>query len=366
MNIDQAEYNRLLGYPRNHELTGRAKELSDWARAWYSEHGRPWTYSREAQWPSDRFNSPRLARMLVDAESHGVVVAAISAGPELEAEAHRLWLEEKPDEYFFLEMYGSVVVEHLVMTTGARLCDWAEKQCMSVLPHYSPGYPEWDISDQGRLLELIQPPDRLEVLESGALRPKKSLLAVFGLTRHRPQESLIPCRNCSYAPCQYRRSPHVGQDSILRPVSNRPYSVNPKALSRWTRERLTLTPQPDGSTEALFRYDGSTCTNTGRPLTFHYRVTVGPRESGYPIREQHCVPAPGDTGHTYMCEYIRNDGALITAIENEKPLLGRPLDEVLAWRRADSLTACYCDAGSREHKWGLVLETIHYALEKQS
>ena len=56
---------------------------------------------------------------------------------------------------------------------------------MAVLPHYSPGYPEWDIAEQPRLLAADQPPRRalpvpLEVLDSGMLRPKKSLLAVFG------------------------------------------------------------------------------------------------------------------------------------------------------------------------------------------
>ena len=48
INVDQAEYQRLLGYPRGKELEGRAKELSDWARAWYAEHGRPWVYVRQA------------------------------------------------------------------------------------------------------------------------------------------------------------------------------------------------------------------------------------------------------------------------------------------------------------------------------
>ena len=27
---------------------------------------------------------------------------------------------------------------------------------MAVLPHYSPGYPEWDIGQQPRLLDLIR------------------------------------------------------------------------------------------------------------------------------------------------------------------------------------------------------------------
>ena len=54
----------------------------------------------------------------------------------------------------------------------------------------------------------------------------------------------------------------------------------------------------------MFRYEGTTCTNMGRPLQFDYRVTVGPRDEGYPIREQHCEPAAGDEGYTSMCRYL--------------------------------------------------------------
>ena len=159
----------------------------------------------------------RLAKTLSSSDAHGAVVVAVSAGPELELEARKLWEEGKPDEYFFLEVYGSAVVEHLVTMTGARLCAWAEGRHMAVLPHYSPGYPEWPIDEQPRLLDLINrargqlPPVPVDVLESGMLRPKKSLLAVFGVTRHvdRVQRltDLVPCDNCSFLTCQYRRSP---------------------------------------------------------------------------------------------------------------------------------------------------------------
>ena len=55
-------------------------------------------------------------------------------------------------------------------------------------------------------------------------------------------------------------------------------------------------------------------------------------------------------------------GALIDAIAGEKPLAGRPLDDVLGWDRPAIGPGCYCEPSARQHKWGLVLETIHYAL----
>jgi hypothetical protein len=397
VHVQPAEYKRLLGLPADYEMTGRVSELAENARAWYAKFGRPWLYARSC----DRveiagdavslnavaFHSPPLRKMFDVAEADSAVVAAVSAGPELEREAHSLWKAGKPDEYFFLEMYGSAVVEYLIALTGARLCAWAETHDIAVLPHYSPGYPEWNIAEQGQLLALVResrsqsPAAEIEVLESGMLRPKKSLLAVFGLSGNselaRPLTSLALCENCSYMSCEYRRAPfqgvvtpsattngsELGKGAAELPTSrDTNYSINVKALRRWVDERLVLDRRDDGTIEARFRYDGTTCTNLGRPLAFDYRVVLGPREENYRIREQYCSPASGDTGHTYMCRYMNNAEHLMVAIDREKPLIGHALEEVLTWHRAVDMAGCFCEPASRKYKWGLVLETIHFAL----
>lgn len=403
--VKVAEYKRLLGFPRHHLIEGRAKELAEFALNWYVKHGRAWTYARHVSdiqilddgilIEQEAFKSSRLRNTLLQAEADGVFLVAASAGPEIEEEAQRLWLEEKPDEYFFLEVFGSAVVEHLVTMAGAKLCDWAERQGMAVLPHYSPGYPEWDISEQSRLLNLIlrgatsKLPGPLEVLESGMLRPKKSLLAVFGLTKHTSRVAkltgLNPCENCSYVPCQYRRAPYLrsprrvdldlgaaADEKIDQPAAaiapldpSAKYTVNTKALARWAAERLKLNVVADGSIDALFHYEGTTCSNMGRTLRFEYSVKLGPVEQGYPILAQKCVPASGDDGYTFMCRYRNEPETLMTAIEQERPLLGRPLNDVLTWTHDSASAGCYCDPLSRIHKWSLVLQTIHYALAKR-
>jgi hypothetical protein len=385
------EYVRLLGYPRGWVLEGRAHELADWARDWYAKNGRPWFYARQAEnfeiagdsllIDGVPFTSKRLQGTLQQAKAHSVILVAVGAGPEAEEESRRRWQDEKPDEYFFLEIFASAIVEHLAATTGARLCDWAEQHGMAVLPHYSQGYPEWDIAEQSRLLELMMRtrkesfPSRVEAFDSGMLRPKKTLLAVFGLTRHterlRRLTELVPCENCSFGPCQYRRAPYRrsprswGEQLPVR-ISvldrNAEYSVNRKALQRWADERLSMHANPNGSLDIVFRYEGTTCTNMGRTLAFDYRVKLGPRAEGYPILEQRCAPATGDSGHAAMCRYLENPVDLMTAIDREKPLSGEPLNAVLSWRRKPSAAGCYCEPSSRDHKWGLVLETIHYAL----
>jgi len=399
VDVQAVEYIRLLGYPRGWELRDRARELADWARTWYEAHGQPWVYARESRdlringdtivVDGVPFTTARLRNTFESAGAHSAILVAASAGPELEEEAQARWRDGKPDEYFFLEVYGSAVVEHLVTMTGARLCAWADGEASAVLPHYSPGYPDWSIDEQARLFQLLSAASPsmfpLKVLDSGMLQPKKSLLAVFGLTRHtdrvRRLTDLSPCENCSFMTCQYRRTPYRRArrpSSLELPLSadempveadpldrNAKYSVSLKALQRWSAERLTMATRIDGTVDAVFKYEGTTCTNMGRPLKFHYHVTLGPREEGYPIREQSCRPAPGDEGYTSMCKYISDPDQLMASIDREKPLLGQPLDEVVRWPRPSSPAGCYCEASSRQHKWGLVLETLHYVLAQQ-
>lgn len=400
VNVLESEYKRLLGFPTDYALEGRVRELADWARRWYADHGKPWIYARAmpleltpggVRFHHTEFGAERLHQQLKNAESDTVFLAAVSAGKQCEEMARILWLENKPDEYFFMEMYGSAVVEHLTTQVGARICSWAEENGRTVLPHYSPGYSGWDTSDQNRLFEVIQTtagkfPRDLRVLSSGMLQPKKSLLAVFGITeqieRVRKFADLIPCENCSFSPCQYRRAPYRRALPQLEDVTqlqprngkasetifdtgshleqNAHYSINLRALRKWSQERLKLHRTGAHSIEAKFRYEGTTCSNLGRPLAYDYVVKL--EGNDYQIVEVTCSPAPEDTGHAAMCEFITHGERLSSAIASEKPLIGGSLNDVLTWKRPFSPAGCYCDQDSRMHKWGLVLEVIHYAL----
>lgn len=400
--VAEAEYRRLLGYPPGHTPGVRARELAAWARQWYATHGRPWIYLREVplefsadanavQLDGTTITSAQLRDHLRNADAKRAVLVAVGAGRACEQNARELWEQQKPDEYFFLEIFGSAVVEHLVASMSGRICDLAERDDFMAVPHYSPGYAGWDVTDQHTLFDLIRRrqtqrwPEELDVLPSGMLRPKKSLLAVFGLAARTPATlnapHLVPCEACSFNPCQYRRAPYrhaanargTTAASPSLPFSpamgapltlNASYSINPRALAKWAQERVQLTPQPDGTTQARFRFDGTTCSNMGRLLAFDYDVMLGPAARRFPILAASCCPAPDDTGHQHMCAYLSDAAGLMAAIAAEKPLLGRPLDEVLAWKRQPRPSGCFCDNESRAHKWGLALEAIHFALVK--
>jgi hypothetical protein len=143
---------------------------------------------------------------------------------------------------------------------------------------------------------------------------------------------------------------------------NAAYSVSEKALAKWSDERTQLVERKDRTIEALFRFEGTTCSNLGYPLRFDYRVVLDSPENDYRILDATCGPSPGDEGYTLMCKYLKDADGLMSAIETEKPLLGKPLDDVFGWDRKFSPTGCYCDTAGRAHKWGLALEVIHFAL----
>jgi hypothetical protein len=376
VNVQDAEYVRLLGYPKEHRLTGRAAELAAWARSWFMANARPWVYAREASLEivgeslridGDEFPSKALLDHLRRAEASRVALVAVSAGAESETHAAAFWREGKPDEYFFLEVFASAAVESLVASLSGRLCEGFGGEGLVAIPHYSPGYSGWDVAEQPRLFDLIRRgksqefPGALETLASGMLRPKKSLLALVGLAPRTASNqaalSQTPCVRCAFSPCQYRRAPY-------RYASPGRYSINERALKKWAEERVQVEMLPDGSVLATFRFDGTTCSNEGQPLAFDYRVQLDRAGDGFVIAQSDCRPAEGDEGHRRMCEYLRDKDELMRALAEEKPLFGRPLDEVLQWTQPTAPSGCHCLPENRAHKWRLALEAIHFRLSQ--
>ncbi|MGB8317743.1 MAG: hypothetical protein WCE54_06445, partial [Ignavibacteriaceae bacterium] len=118
----------------------------------------------------------------------------------------------------------------------------------------------------------------------------------------------------------------------------------------------------DNSVEAKFRYEGTTCSNMGRQIEFDYIINLSSPEDFYKIISMGCCPAQDNDGYKFMCEYINDSESILHSIEIEKPLIGKSINEILNWQYKFSPEGCYCKPESREHKWGLVLEVLHYAL----
>ncbi len=235
--VEDGEYHRLLGWPPDRPLEGALAAHAAEARAWYAESGRPWAATRRIEVrgvdatrvhlaTGASFHGAAFVRRLADVESHAVVAAALTAGPEIEREARRRWADGKPDEGFFLDRFGAAVVEALVRWLSRQLCRAAEPAGETVMFHLSPGCGSWPLSEQrllhGRLAESgagrAAPGLRADsagertgpvrLLESGGLEPGPSLLAVLALSRRSGRATAADaCRTCDLGGCAFRRAP---------------------------------------------------------------------------------------------------------------------------------------------------------------
>jgi hypothetical protein len=165
--VEEREYARLLGYPWGTELEGAVRERAEQARQWYAENGKPRVYC-------------------VPENVH--TVAAITAGREVDFEVERLWDLGLVDEAYFLDRYAAGVVEKLARELGS---------------HRTPGTGGMPFEDQFTLFAQIAPLNpEMEILESGMLNPKNSLLALITDDARRHDNV---CVGCDMPGCTFRR-----------------------------------------------------------------------------------------------------------------------------------------------------------------
>jgi hypothetical protein len=195
------------------------------------------------------------------------------------------------------------------------------------------------------------------VLPSGGLKPAKSTLAVFAVACAGREEVAE-----DYWQDLYREL------SLNKNVDNEAasYAFSFNVLEGWKKKRLELSEDGD-ELQAVFRFDGSTCTNLGLPLRFEYRVELSREKTGgYRMERFACKPHPEDTGHKGMCSYLADAEAILEKIGQPPALPGRSLEKVLKWTPPSSPAGCLCSQSSRDHKWRIVLQTLHYSLLKES
>ena len=359
---------RHLGMPSGVELDPGFLRHLERSREWFSAHASPWSAVklRRIEFVDDErvhleggivFKSDVLADGFRSTGAGAVAAVGISAGAEVDAEIDRLFKAGQPDDAMFLNAHAIAFVEHLRKRGADHLREAVAAQGLLALPFYSPGYEGWRLEDQQALLSALDDEGPVEVLESGALTPEKSTLLCIGLS---PRLELAGEANSATFWDRQSRAATV--------LHERPeYGFARKTLKKWARDRLTLIAKPSGSIQAIFRVSGSTCANMGLPLAFEYRVDLKPETGGsYRLQNCRCAPAENDTNHRSTCLYLSNPEAMIAGM-NEKPQLeGGRIEDALHWNPDVSPAGCLCLRSSRDHKWRVVFQTIHFALAENS
>lgn len=209
---------RLLGYregrtrlaERDLDLVERGIELAREASAPAVSLAYCAVAAREgevaAALPGVGWRSRSLARLLAGAD--GVSLVAATLGPGVDELTQHLFAHEEYALATIVDAAGSALIHGLAEWVRAHLAGRASPALLT--PLYGPGYGDWAIEEQGRLLELAGGTAiGLTSTETCYLLPQKSLVGLMGWLP--PGEGAAGagpgCARCSLADCDYRVRP---------------------------------------------------------------------------------------------------------------------------------------------------------------
>lgn len=135
-----------------------------------------------------------------------VVILAATVGDSIEAEISAQFAQGNYTQALLLDAAATTAVETAIDQLEAALRQRFQKEGLRLCQRFSPGYGDWDIRVQPRMLVLAQA-ERIGVslTESCMLTPRKSVTALIGLTQEAPRIEARACRDCNLTDCPARK-----------------------------------------------------------------------------------------------------------------------------------------------------------------
>ncbi len=136
-----------------------------------------------------------------------LAAALCTIGSALEERVGELFSQQEFAAASILDSVGSVAVENVADQLNHFLCQQASNNGLNPGPRLSPGYGNWNLTDQKVLFKLV-PGERIGIKlnEQCMMLPLKSISFCLGMGKTmRYQNGINPCRHCGMKICQYRR-----------------------------------------------------------------------------------------------------------------------------------------------------------------
>ena len=151
------------------------------------------------------FESKVIAPLLEQCEKAAVFLVTI--GEHLEEMAYRLAEDGLIVQATVLDAIGSVAAEGVADYVQGKIKETANNQGLVISQRFSPGYCDWDISQQRTVFWAVSGDSMGIHLTDGCLMiPRKSISGVIGIgPRDSNVENYNPCRTCDKHDCQGRR-----------------------------------------------------------------------------------------------------------------------------------------------------------------
>lgn len=151
------------------------------------------------------FKSRNIARLLKHCPK--VAVFLVTIGSHLEEESHRLAQDGLILHSATMDAIGSAAVEEVICFVQSRIEEMAGTQGLVSSLRFSPGYCDWDITQQEALFRIVSGAAvGVQLTERYLMIPQKSVSGIIGLG---PPDGNVtnynPCETCKKYDCPGRR-----------------------------------------------------------------------------------------------------------------------------------------------------------------
>ena len=139
---------------------------------------------------------------------HQVAIFVVNIGQGLEAKVAQLMNEEQMLKPTILDAVGSEAADKAACYIEDKVRELANSNGAEITLRYSPGYCDWDITQQRVLFQAMDSaPLEVSLTEECLMVPRKSVSGVIGLGRFEERRlfSYSPCCYCTKKDCPSRR-----------------------------------------------------------------------------------------------------------------------------------------------------------------
>jgi hypothetical protein len=151
------------------------------------------------------FEGQVIAHLLEQCER--VAVFLVTIGDRLEEMACQLSEDRFIVEAYVLDAIGSSAVEKLAECVQGRIGEVAHAHGLCISRRFSPGYCDWDISQQETLFRAMNGDQSgVRLSQEFLMTPQKSISGIIGIgSCNGNVEDYNPCRTCDRVHCLGRR-----------------------------------------------------------------------------------------------------------------------------------------------------------------
>ncbi|MDR1718931.1 MAG: hypothetical protein LBR67_02255 [Dysgonamonadaceae bacterium] len=134
-----------------------------------------------------------------------IAVFICSAGERFSVLSKKANYENNYLKGYIIDTFGSLIAEKSADFIQKEIQKVAEKQHLKITNRYSPGYCNWQLSNQKALFALFpENPCLISLTESNLMLPIKSVSGIIGIGNN-VNHFAYKCRTCSDKDCTYRR-----------------------------------------------------------------------------------------------------------------------------------------------------------------